>query len=304
MVEMASTSTSMLPPLSRKSKNAEISARRTGISRVVLDNASRSDRGEATTATATATAQMMRLATVRAGASRGVRFVSAHVCRSSPYASRGGKLFPKHKTATLPSRDQLRLRCAGTTEAEAEATPAVDLTEDQVELYRVDIRAGKILSVQEHEEADSLYIEQIDVGEEEPRTIVSGLRPYMPASSLEGKMCVVLANLKPRNMRGVKSHGMLLCASDKETEGEEKVELLVPKEGTQVGERLCFGEFVSAEALPAPDGPNKIQKKKVWEKLQPDLRTNEEGGAAWKDLPMVSSAGQVGCDTLKNSNIS
>ena len=287
----------------------QISARRTGISFRLSNWITRpegSDRGEATTATATATAQMMRLATVRAGASRGVRFVSAHVCRSSPYASRGGKLFPKHKTATLPSRGQLRLRCAGTTEAEAEAeaTPAVDLTEDQVELYRVDIRVGKILSVQEHEEADSLYIEQIDVGEEEPRTIVSGLRPYMPASSLEGKMCVVLANLKPRNMRGVKSHGMLLCASDKETEGEEKVELLVPKEGTQVGERLCFGEFVSAEALPAPDGPNKIQKKKVWEKLQPDLRTNEEGGAAWKDLPMVSSAGQVGCDTLKNSNIS
>merc|ERR1712078_670642 len=172
------------------------------------------------------------------------------------------------------------------------SAPAV-VDERQELLNFLDIRTGKILSVTEHEEADSLFVETIDVGDEDgPRTIVSGLRPYMPASSLEGKMCIVLANLKPRNMRGVKSHGMLLCASDKETEGEEKVELLVPKEGTQVGERLCFGEFVSAEALPAPDGPNKIQKKKVWEKLQPDLRTNEEGGGAWKDLPMVSSAGQ------------
>lgn len=62
-------------------------------------------------------------------------------------------------------------------------------------------------------------------------------------------------------MRGVKSHGMLLCASDKQTEGEEKVELLSPPEGTPTGERLCFGDF-SAE-LPDPDGPNKIQKKKV-----------------------------------------
>ena len=83
----------------------------------------------------------------------------------------------------------------------------------------------------------------------------------MPASDLEGKECVVLCNLKPRNMRGVKSHGMLLCASDKKTEGEEKVELLSPPQGTPVGERLCFGNF-SAD-LPEPDGPNKIQKKKV-----------------------------------------
>ena len=108
----------------------------------------------------------------------------------------------------------------------------------------------------------SLFIESIDVGDEEgPRTIVSGLRPYMPASELEGKDCVVLCNLKPRNMRGVKSHGMLLCASDKRTAGEEKAEVLSPPQGTPVGERLCFGEF-SAE-LPDPDGPNKIQKKKV-----------------------------------------
>ena len=157
----------------------------------------------------------------------------------------------------------------------------------------------------EHEEADSLYVESIDCGDEDgPRTIVSGLKPYMPPSALEGKMCVVLANLKPRNMRGVKSHGMLLCASDKAVEGEEKVEVLSPKDGTPVGERLCFGDFVPAEALPAPDGPNKIQKKKVWEKLQPDLQTDAAGGAAWKDLPLVSSAGRVTCESLRNSNIS
>ena len=83
-----------------------------------------------------------------------------------------------------------------------------------------------------------------------------------------------------------------------------KVEILSPPPGTPVGERLCFGTFAPAEALPAPDGPNKIQKKKVWETLQADLRTDGEGGAAWKDLAMVSSAGQVACGTLTNSNIS
>jgi len=188
--------------------------------------------------------------------------------------------------------------------AGGEGEPAApELDENQVMLSALDIRAGKILSVSEHEEADSLFIESIDVGDEEgPRTIVSGLRPYLPASELEGKDCVVLCNLKPRNMRGVKSHGMLLCASDKRTEGEEKVEVLSPPAGTPVGERLCFGGFTGD--LPEAFGPNKIQKKKIWEKLQPELKTDAEGGAKWQDLPMVSSVGQIKAPTLTESNIS
>jgi len=197
----------------------------------------------------------------------------------------------------------LRLYCSGTTQEGGSAGEEAAVDERQELLNRLDIRTGKILSVTEHEEADSLFIESIDVGDEDgPRTIVSGLKPYMPASDLEGKECVVLCNLKPRNMRGVKSHGMLLCASDKKTEGEEKVELLSPPQGTPVGERLCFGNF-SAD-LPEPDGPNKIQKKKIWEKVQEDLQTDSQGGASWQDLPMVSSVGQIKCKTLKDSNIS
>lgn len=218
----------------------------------------------------------------------------------------GGVHLPSSSSAWLASRPaacqgaplaQWRLACSATTEAEVD--------ENQLLLNRLDIRAGKILSVAEHEEADSLFVESIDVGDEEgPRTIVSGLKPSMAASDLEGKMCVVLCNLKPRNMRGVKSHGMVLCASDKKVEGEEKVELLSPRDGTPAGERLCFGAFVAGEDMQEPDGPNKIQKKNIWEKVSEDLKTDADGGAAWGDLPMVSSAGQVTSATLKNANIS
>ena len=184
---------------------------------------------------------------------------------------------------------------------DTEAPAVVDERQDLVN--SLDIRVGKILSVKEHEEADSLFIEAIDVGDEDgPRTIVSGLRPYMPASELEGKDCVVLCNLKPRNMRGVKSHGMLLCASDKKGEEDDVVELLSPPEGSPVGERLCFGGFTGD--LPDPFGPNKIQKKKIWEKVQPDLKTDAQGGAQFQDLPMVASTGQIKSKSLTNSNIS
>lgn len=68
--------------------------------------------------------------------------------------------------------------------------------------------------MQRHPDADSLYIEKIDLGEESgPRTIVSGLVNFVPIEEMKDRMVVVLANLKAANLRGVSSHGMVLCAS-------------------------------------------------------------------------------------------
>jgi aminoacyl tRNA synthase complex-interacting multifunctional protein 1 len=58
-----------------------------------------------------------------------------------------------------------------------------------------------------HAVRHSLYVEKIDVGEPEPRTIVSGLVKFVPLEEMQGRMVVVIANLKPRNMRGIKSAG-------------------------------------------------------------------------------------------------
>lgn len=86
---------------------------------------------------------------------------------------------------------------------EAEITPA-----------RLDIRVGKIVEVKKHPDADSLYVEKVDLGEPNgPRTIVSGLVDFVPLNEMENRMVVILANLKPANLRGISSHGMVLCAS-------------------------------------------------------------------------------------------
>ena len=82
---------------------------------------------------------------------------------------------------------------------------------DVENIRRLDVRVGKILSAAPHPDADSLYVEQIDVGDPDgPRTIVSGLAKYIPVAELEGRMCTVLCNLKPAKMRGVESAGMLV----------------------------------------------------------------------------------------------
>lgn len=120
-----------------------------------------------------------------------------------------------------------------------EAAPAAPLGAKGEEFVgMMDIRVGRILSVERHPDADSLYVEKIDVGEPEPRTIVSGLVKYVPADKLANRPVLVLCNLKARNMRGIKSFGMLLCASDK---AHENVEPLSPPEGALVGERVWFG---------------------------------------------------------------
>lgn len=65
----------------------------------------------------------------------------------------------------------------------------------------------------QHPDADSLYVEKIDVGEPEPRTVVSGLVAYVSREELQDRMVLVLCNLKPQKMRGIESQAMLLCAS-------------------------------------------------------------------------------------------
>ncbi|KAK0154849.1 Tyrosine--tRNA ligase, cytoplasmic [Merluccius polli] len=81
---------------------------------------------------------------------------------------------------------------------------------------RLDIRVGKIISVEKHPDADSLYLEKIDVGggaEAEPRTVVSGLVAFISQEELQDRMVLLLCNMKPQKMRGIEPQAMLLCAA-------------------------------------------------------------------------------------------
>ncbi|XP_058092729.1 uncharacterized protein LOC131239181 isoform X1 [Magnolia sinica] len=165
----------------------------------------------------------------------------------------------------------------------------------------LDMRVGRILRAWMHPEADSLYVEEVDVGEPEPRTICSGLVKFIPLEELQDTKVIVLANLKPRNMRGVKSNGMLMAASDA---SHENVELLLPPEGSIPGERIWFGSEDEKEKQLNAATPNQVQKKKIWESIQPHLKTTDSCVAVLGGHPMRTSAGVVVCRSLKNANIS
>ena len=65
----------------------------------------------------------------------------------------------------------------------------------------------------QHPDAESLFVEKVDLGEAEPRTVVSGLVGLVPEDKLQGRLGVFLCNLKPVKMRGIESTAMLMCAS-------------------------------------------------------------------------------------------
>ncbi|KAK7404255.1 hypothetical protein VNO78_04994 [Psophocarpus tetragonolobus] len=165
----------------------------------------------------------------------------------------------------------------------------------------LDIRVGRILRAWKHDEADSLYVEEVDIGETEPRIICSGLVKYIPLQHLQGKKVIVLSNLKPRNMRGVKSCGMLMAASDPK---HENVELLFPPEEATLGERIWFGMEDEKDDQPTAATPNQIQKKKIWELVQPHLKTDVSCTAMLGEHVMRTSVGSVACQSLQNANIS
>jgi tRNA-binding EMAP/Myf-like protein len=72
-------------------------------------------------------------------------------------------------------------------------------------------------------------------------------------AQMQGKKVIVLSNLKPRNMRGVKSSGMLMAASDSK---HENVELLFPPEEATPGERIWFGSEEEKDNQPDAATPN------------------------------------------------
>lgn len=89
----------------------------------------------------------------------------------------------------------------------------------------IELKVAKILRVETNPQGDKLYIEYMDDGSGTERIIQSGLRPYLTPEELLGKHVIIAANLAPRKMKGVESHGMLLAA-DYTEDGKEKVELL------------------------------------------------------------------------------
>ena len=92
------------------------------------------------------------------------------------------------------------------------------------DFLKLDLVVGKIMECKKHPNADKLLISQVDIGSE-VRQVISGIAKYYKPEELVGKKVIVVRNLKEANLRGEKSYGMILCASDKENDLLEIIEI-------------------------------------------------------------------------------
>lgn len=79
---------------------------------------------------------------------------------------------------------------------------------------KVEIKIGKVISAEKVEGSEKLLKLMVDLGEEKPRQILSGVAKAVTPEEITGKMVPIASNLAPRMMMGMESNGMMLCADD------------------------------------------------------------------------------------------
>lgn len=116
-----------------------------------------------------------------------------------------------------------------------------EITGPFADFRKLDIRVAQVVWIDDHPDADKLYQMKVDVGEDEPRSIVAGLKAFYKKKEMLNRKVLCLKNLKPRKLRGIKSEGMLLAADDEDL-GGTTVLLLKPSKdmpnGTQINSGL------------------------------------------------------------------
>ncbi|KAH7159755.1 multisynthetase complex auxiliary component p43 [Dactylonectria estremocensis] len=174
----------------------------------------------------------------------------------------------------------------------------------------IDLRVGHILKAIQHPDADSLFVSTIAVGDKSGedyteyegqlcRTVCSGLNGLIPLEEMQGRKVVVVCNLKPVKMRGIKSCAMVLAASPVPKEGEDDhkgpVELVAPPADSKAGDRVFFEGFDGkSEGVLNP-------KKKIWETFQPGFTTTAALEVAF-DAGVVEQLGKTGISKLVTEN--
>lgn len=179
---------------------------------------------------------------------------------------------------------------------EAKQKPAEPIPVASHPFARVDLRVGKILKVEKHPNADRLYVETVDVGDKEPRVVVSGLVEHVPIEELQDRLCMFICNLKPATLCKVVSSAMLLVS--KSEDGSSLEPLIIPA-GSKAGDRITI-----EGVIPQPDEVIK-PKDPTWEDVRCELKVID-GVVTYKSQPLQvgSSNGKITSTKVPNGLVS
>lgn len=116
-------------------------------------------------------------------------------------------------------------------EAKKEENKASQIKID--DFFLSDLRVGEVLECSNVEGSEKLLLFKVDLGEEKPRQIISGIAQYYNPQDLVGTQVCVVANLKPAKLMGIVSEGMILSVKD-----ESGLKLIIPQEKRKNGSKI------------------------------------------------------------------
>ncbi|XP_041125832.1 aminoacyl tRNA synthase complex-interacting multifunctional protein 1-like [Polyodon spathula] len=171
-----------------------------------------------------------------------------------------------------------------------------------VDVSRLDLRVGRIVTAKKHPDADSLYVEEVDLGEATPRTVVSGLVKHVPieqvrahSQSLHCKKIQMFQFTLMVVWVRYHYHGQEDCFLSRSWEG-------TPRHGPCPLWKLPKGPYIDTSRGEPDKELN--PKKKVWEQIQPDLHTDGQCIATYKGAAFeVKGKGVCKAHTMSNSGI-
>jgi methionyl-tRNA synthetase len=140
----------------------------------------------------------------------GVRSQKSEARGSIPTVRAGSEVSPEKGAGPTPQEG------SGQHTTEADAAPGAEGILNYIDITdfaRIELRVGEVRTAERIPKADKLLLMTVDVGEDKPRQILAGIAQYYEPESMVGRKIVVVANLKPRKLRGYESQGMLLAAS-------------------------------------------------------------------------------------------
>lgn len=185
----------------------------------------------------------------------------------------------------------------------AKKTEQVEDDPNQESFTKMDFRVGLITKVWHHETAERLFCEEIDVGDDVPRQVASGLRQHYTLDEMNGRRVVVVCNLKESKLQGFLSFGMVLAAKTEGVDG--KIVLLEPPLSAAVGDRVYIEGLREGDlGGGVPAAAAKVKKLKIWESVSPDLSTDATGTACWKGRPLLAAGEPLTAPNVPNSPIS
>ena len=208
----------------------------------------------------------------------------------------GNILFEKIETESAKKEAS----AAAVVKPAAKKAEPVEEDPNQVDFTKMDFRVGVISKVWHHETAERLFCEEIDIGEDLPRPVASGLRQYYSLEEMQGRRVIVVCNLKESKLQGFLSFGMVLAAKT-----DDKIILLEPPAGAAVGDRVYIDGLKEGDVgggLPLTAA--RVKKLKIWEAVSSDLKTDSTGIACWKGRPLLLAGEPLIAPNAPNAPIS